>query len=402
MAISLDRARQLVLASAVRLASETVAIAEAEGRVLAGELRVRADSPPHTNSAMDGFAVRAGPAGRVLRLAGESRAGSPSLAIVDQATAIRIATGGVLPAGAEAVVPLEAASLAGDLVSVNVQVERGRNVRLAGEDMRVGQVALASGTRLGAIELAVAIGAGHDQLVCARRPRVALIATGDELQDPGSVLGEGQVHDSNTIALAALARDARAIVVRCTRTGDDPAAIRRALGRAFGEADLVVISGGVSVGPHDHVKAALGALGAQERFWGVKVRPGRPTWFGGHDDGLVLGLPGNPLPALVIFALLGRPLLAGLEGLAGAAAPERASVTSPLLRHRDRTDVVPVRLGYNGAKGGLLALPTGPQGSHLITSLRGADALALVAPAEDRGLPLDVPRGTELRVERLR
>jgi molybdopterin molybdotransferase len=324
---------------------------------------------------MDGFAVSAGAAERTLRLVGESRAGAPAAVGVDRATAIRIATGGVLPAGAEAVVPVERATVAGDRVTVHQATEPGANVRRAGEDMRSGQVVLEAGRRLGAAELAVAVGAGHGELTCHRRPRVALLGTGDELREPGSRLRAGEIHDSNTVALAALAGAAGAVVVHRGRIGDAPSGVRGALARAFEGADLVVISGGVSVGHHDHVKAGLAALGAGELFWGVAVRPGRPTWFGGRDGVLALGLPGNPVAAMVMFMLLGRPLLAGLEG-AAPPAWTRARLSRPVTSHPARTEAVAVRLEDGGD--GLTALPSGPPGAHMTTSLLAADGLALV------------------------
>ncbi|MEA2301149.1 MAG: molybdopterin molybdotransferase [Solirubrobacteraceae bacterium] len=403
MAISLERARELVRAAAgPPLPAETVPIAEAAGRVLAGELRSTVDYPLDTNSAMDGFAVTAGPAGRTLRVIDESRAGSPATLGVDPSTAIRIATGGVLPAGAEAVVRLERASPTGDgHVTLHEAAAPGWNVRRAGEDITTGQPVLPAGTRLGGPELAVAIGAGHGELACRRRPRVALLGTGDELRDPGTSLGPGQIHDSNTVVLAALARDAGATVTGRTRVADDPAAARRALETAFAEADVVIVTGGVSVGPHDHVKPALRDLGAEETFWGVAIRPGRPTWFGRRGDTLVFGLPGNPVSAIVAFVLLVRPLLVALEGAAdpgrGGRGPVRARLTDPLASHPDRTDAVRVRLRPAAAGGGgLEAEPTAPQGSHLVTSLAGADGLALV-PA---GLG-DLAAGTPVDVERL-
>ncbi len=395
MAISLERAGELVLAAAAPLTSEVVPIAEASGRVLAGELRARADSPRASNSAMDGFAVTAGAAGRTLRLIGESRAGAPSPAGVDPQTAIRIATGGVLPPGAEAVVPSERASVDGDRVTIEGPVAHGWNVRRPGEDMRAGQTILAGGTRLTGVELAAAIGAGHGELVCRRRPRVAVLGTGDELRDPGTRLAAGQIHDSNTVALAALVGDAGAAVTMRGRIADDPAAIREVLGRAFAEADLVVVSGGVSVGRHDHVKGALKGLGADQAFWGVQIRPGRPTWFGRRAEVAALGLPGNPVAAIVMFILLGRPLLAVLEGAAPRPRRERARLATAVGRHPGRTEVVRVHL-RSAAGGEVTAVPSGPPGSHLTTSLIGIDGLGLVPP----GLG-ELAAGSELEVERL-
>ena len=396
MAIPLDRARELVLSAAAPLPVETVPIAEAAGRVLAGELRGRVDAPADRSSAMDGYAVTAGPAGRTLRVIGESRAGAPFPAGVDRETTVRIATGAVLPAGAEAVVPFERVTRDGDRLVVAEPVAPGWNVRPIGEDARPGQLVLTAGTRIGGIELAAAIGAGHGELACHRRPRVAVLGTGDELRDPGTRLAPGQIHDSNSIALAGLVHLAGATVVRRERLPDDPAAIRRGLEHGLAEADLVVVTGGVSVGPHDHVKAAFAALGVEEAFWGVAVRPGRPTWFGQRDGVLVLGLPGSPVAAAVVFILLGRPVLAALAGTAGSGARERARLARPVARHPGRTEAVRVRL-RNLPGRGLTAEPSGPPGSHLTSSLIGVDGLGLI-PA-GRG---EIPAGGEVEIERLR
>ncbi|MGI8801997.1 MAG: molybdopterin molybdotransferase MoeA [Solirubrobacteraceae bacterium] len=396
MAIPLEQARALVLDRAAPLPTEAVPVAEAAGRVLAEELRARHDSPPQASSAMDGFAVIAGPAGRTLRLVGESRAGAPSRETVGPGTAIRIATGGVLPAGADAVVAVELAAVDGDSVTVHEAAAPGRNVRRAGEDIRTGQILIAPGTSIGAVELAVAIGGGHGELVCHRRPRVALLATGDELREPGGALAPGQIHESNAIVIAALVRSTGAAVTTVTRVGDEAAAIGRELRRAFDDrADLVVVSGGVSVGPHDHVRGALAALGAEECFWGVAIRPGRPIWFGHRGGTLVLGLPGNPVSALVAFVLLGRPLLRDLAGAPEPARRERARLSAPVTRRLGRTEVV--RVGLRTVDGlGLEAAPGGSPGSHMTTSMLGAGGLALIPPGQG-----ELEAGSEVDVERL-
>ncbi len=395
MAIPFERARELVLSAGVPLPVEAVPIAEAAGRVLAGELRGRVDAPADLSSAMDGYAVTAGPAGRTLRVIGESRAGAPSPAQVDRETAVRIATGGVLPTGAEAVVPFERVARDGDRLTVADPIAPGWNVRPIGEDARPGQLVLTAGTRLGGIELAAAIGAGHGELACHRRPRVAVLGTGDELRDPGTVLAPGQIHDSNTIALAGLVHQAEGLVVRRERLADDPAAIRRGLERALAEADLLVVTGGVSVGPHDHVKTAFAALGVEQAFWGVAVRPGRPTWFGRRDGVTVLGLPGSPVAATVVFMLLGRPLLAALAGTAVPGPRERARLSRPVIRHPGRTEAVRVCLRSVPGQG-LTAEPSGPPGSHLTSSLIGFDGLGLIPAGHG-----EIPVGGEVEIERL-
>ena len=372
--ISIDEARAAVLAQVRPLGAEEVAIRAALGRVLAADITAAGDVPGFANSAMDGFAVRSGPAGRTLRIVGESRAGAPATAAVRDGEAIRISTGAMLPAGADAVLQIELVSDDTDSVTLNDEVRPGRNVRNAGDDIRAGSTVLRAGASLGPAELGVAVNAGRAAVRVARRPRVAVRASGDELVDPGAALGPGQIHDSNAITLSALAAAAGA-QVHAVRVPDERAATERAIADALDDADVVLLSGGVSVGPHDHVKPALQANGVDEVFWRVALRPGKPTWFGVRrsDTTLVFGLPGNPVSAYVTFTLFARPALAALQGADPAPQLRRARLAVPIERHPDRDECVRVRIDADGA-----ATPTGPQASHILTSLLGADGLAVI------------------------
>jgi molybdopterin molybdotransferase len=387
--LSIDEARAAVLAQVRPLGAEDVAIGAALGRVLAEDITAAADVPGFANSAMDGFAVRSGPAGRTLRIIGESRAGAPATAAVGDGEAIRISTGAMLPEGADAVLQIELVSEDTDSVTLNDEVRPGRNVRHAGDDIRAGTKVLRAGTSLGPAELGVAVNAGRAAVPVARRPRVAVLATGDELVDPGAALGPGQIHDSNAITLSALAA-ASGAQVDALRVPDDRAATEQAIADALDGADLVLLSGGVSVGPHDHVKPALQANGVDEVFWRVALRPGKPTWFGVRrsDTTLVLGLPGNPVSAYVTFTLFARPALAALQGADPAPQLRRARLAVPVERHPDRDECVRVRIDADGA-----ATPTGPQGSHILTSLLGADGLAVIPRGEG-----ELDAGTEIVV----
>jgi molybdopterin molybdotransferase len=384
--LSIDEARAAVLAEVRPLASQEVAIADALGRVLAQDVTAAADVPGFANSAMDGFAVRSGPAGRRLRIAGESRAGAPATATLNDGEAIRISTGAMLPEGADAVLQIELVTEADGAITLEDDVARGRNVRHPGEDVRAGAKLLGAGTRLGPAELGAAVNAGRATVLCARRPRVAVLSTGDELVEPGAPLGPGQIHDSNAPMLRALAQQAGADT-STKRVADERAATEAAIARALDEADLLVLSGGVSVGPHDHVKPALAANGVDEVFWRVALRPGRPTWFGVRrsDDTLVLGLPGNPVSAYVTFTLFARPALAALQGADARARTITARLAVAIDRHPDRDECVRVRIDESGA-----ATPTGPQGSHVLSSLLGADGLAVI-PRGGEPLPAGVP-----------
>src|SRR4051794_28435364 len=393
--LSIAEARAVVAEAVAPLDTQDVPVADALGRVLAEDVAAAHDVPPFPNSAMDGYAVRSGPRDRTLSVVGDSRAGAPAAQEVDEGTAVRISTGAVVPAGADAVLQVELVSVDGDTVTLNDDVEPGRNVREPGEDMRKDGVVLHKGTRLGAVELGVAATAGRAALAVGRRPMVAVVATGDELVPAGSPLGPGQIHDSNAIALAAQAARAGAEVLGTAHAPDTREGTETELGAALEQADVLVISGGVSVGPHDHVKPALEQLGVEERFWRVALRPGKPTWFGTRDGKLVFGLPGNPVSALVTFHLFARPAILALQGAPFATRTTQAILTQPIPRNPGRDEAVRVRLDTSD-DGRLTATPTGPQGSHQLTSMLGADGLAIVTAGDG-----DAPAGERVPIEPL-
>lgn len=377
--IPVEEARAAVLAEAGPLCSELVPVEAAGGRVLARDVVAVGPVPPFPSSAMDGFAVLPGPAGRRLVIVGESRAGRPAERPPGEDEALRISTGAAVPTGA-AVIPVEETDERNDAVELRTGVAPGARVRPAGDDMPGGQAVLRAGATLGAAALGVAVSAGAAEVACARRPRVTVLCTGDELRPPGARLGPGEIHNSNAIVLATLAARSGAHVVETVLVPDDPAATRDALARALSASDVVLASGGVSVGVHDHVKPALAALGVSERFWRVALKPGKPTWFGVRERPrrtLVFGLPGNPVSSIATFVLFARPVLAALQG--APPAPRGSAVLAEALAQLPgRTHAVRVRLR---ARDGLLeASATGPQGSHQLTSMLGADALALVPP----------------------
>jgi molybdopterin molybdotransferase len=420
--ISIDEARRRVLEVVRPVEDEDVPLGEAHGRVLAEDVESAVDVPPFDGSAMDGYAVIAGPEAE-LEVVGESRAGHPAPEGVEPGTAIRISTGAVMPAGATAVVPLErsepvggreaeraaavgreahgAAAAAeaggGRLAPRVIRVEGsspGDNIRSAGEDIRAGSVVLPAGSRVGAAELGVAASVGRSMLRCSRRPRVAVLVTGDELSEPGRPLRPGGIYSSNGWARAAQAERAGAILVARETVPDSAAETRAALARALEAADVTIVSGGVSVGPHDHVKPALRELGVEERFWGVSLRPGKPTWFGDRDGRLAFGLPGNPVSAMVTFHLFVRGALAALQGADPAVPRAHATLEEPVARHPTREQAVRVRL--ETSDDGWSARPTGPQGSHMLTSMLGAAAIARIAPGDGQ-----VDAGRRVEVELL-
>ena len=379
--ITVDHARELVLLATRRLDAEPVEVERALNRVLARDVAATGDVPPFPCSAMDGYAVRAGAAGRVLDVIGESRAGSPFDQELSDGQAVRISTGAAVPSGATAVIRQEDVEAEGKQIETMAPTGEGENVRPRGEDMASGAIVLRAGTALGAVELGAAVAAGVATVSVARRPRVTVLCTGDELRAPGEPLRPGEIHNSNAPMLAALATNCGAIADDGARLPDDRTITQTSLGEALERSDVVVVSGGVSVGPHDHVKPALAALGVEEVFWGVALQPGKPTWFGTLDGRLVFGLPGNPVSAAVTFALFARPALLALQGLAPpAAATRHATLGIAVRRNPSREQAVRVRLDYSN--GATVAVPNGPQGSNIVSSLLGADALAMIPPGE--------------------
>jgi molybdopterin molybdotransferase len=372
---TIEEALALVLAHVRPLPAEEVPIGAAAGRVLAEDGHAAVDLPPFDSSAMDGYAVRAADTPGTLRLTGASAAGQPAEAALAPGEAIAVSTGAVVPAGADAVVPVEQT----DRVNGGVRVERvaeGEHVRPRGGDVEAGGTVVERGTRLGPVQVAALAAAGVASVRCGRRPRVAVLATGTELRRPGEPLQAGQIYESNSVLLAAQLRSAGAEPLVLDAVADDEQATRAALERGL-DADVLITSGGVSVGPHDLVRAGLVELGAREVFWRVAVKPGKPVAFATRGDTLVFGLPGNPVSSLVSFELFARPALAALQG---ARDPRPAYLpgilAAPLRRNATRDELVRVR-----SDGGILH-PVSGQGSHMIVRAAGANALVLVARGE--------------------
>ena len=391
-------AADAVLARAPAPREEAVPLTEAHGRVLARAVVSADDVPGFDNSAMDGFALRsadvagAGQGAPVaLRLVGESRAGHPYEESLEAGEAIGISTGAMVPAGADTVLRVEDAAQDGEELRVSSALPPGKEIRRAGEDIRAGDEVLAAGTRLGAAELGVAASTGVAELWCTRPPRLALIVTGDELVAPPAPLRPGQIRNTNGYALAAQAREAGAIVEHVATVGDDYAATVAALERAL-ETDVAVVTGGVSVGPHDHVKPALAELGVEQVFWRVALRPGKPTFFGARGDTLVFGLPGNPVSAMVTFHLFARPAIAAMLGTTPRERRAVASFDADYRKQPGRAHVV--RCSLDARADGWHVRPTKDQGSHVLTSMLGAEALAYLDV--ERG---DVAAGEQVGIE---
>ena len=374
--LTLEEAQARVLAHTRPLPSELVPVAEAGGRVTAEDVRARVDLPPFASSAMDGFAIRAVDLPGTLRIAGESAAGSPYPETLDSGCAVAISTGAVVPEGADAVVPIELVVQNDNTVEISHAMEPGAHVRPRGGDVAAGEVVVTRSVRLTPARLAASAASGVAEVACRRRPRVAVLATGSELVLPGESLASGEIYETNSLMLAATLAAAGAEVENEAPVADDESALRAALERGL-EADVLVTSGGVSVGEHDLVRAVEGEVGVEEIFWRVSIKPGKPVSFGVRGDTLVFGLPGNPVSALVGSELFVKPALRALQGLEHPLPRyEPGRLGAALRRNEERDEFVRARSRVDGDA--LVLEPIVGQESHMIVRSGAADALVHV------------------------
>lgn len=380
--LSYDDAIAQILEKAQTLSPAEIPLLDALGGVLAEDVLTPFPLPPFANSAMDGYAVRAGDVqpGVALTIQGESAAGVPCPHPLAPQTAIRIMTGALLPEGADAVLPLEDVEESEGVIVVRDPIEPGRHVREAGEEVSAGTVVVSADTLLRPAEIGVLAAVGRRSVSIYPRPRVAIVSTGDELVEPGEELGPGQIYNSNAYALAAQVEEAGGIVTHRLHARDTPDALRAAFDACIG-ADVLLTSGGVSVGAHDHVKAVFGERGTVD-FWRVAIRPGRPLAFGQWEQTLFFGLPGNPASAGVTFELFVRPTLRKMRGLSDLFRPiVQAQLTEPVSHPPGRRSYL--RAFVTREADSYFAHPIGKQGSGMLTSLTLANALLV--------LPDDVP-----------
>ena len=389
-------ALRAVLDGATGLPEEHVALDDARGRVLSQDVQAQRTQPPDDMSAMDGYAVRAADAtlSAKLKVIGEVAAGRPFDRAVQTGEAVRIFTGGVIPTGADAVVIQEDTARNGEIVTVNEAASAGKHIRRAGIDFRKGDVLLKKSHRLLDRDLALAAAMNHPTLPVYRRPKVALLATGDELVMPGTTPGPGQIVYSNGYALRALARHEGADVIDLGIARDTLAETAAPIRRAIeAGADILVTTGGASVGDHDVVKQALESEGVQIAFWKIAMRPGKPMMHGRRGGLRVLGLPGNPVSSYVCAILFMAPLIRALTGRSDIAWPLHDAVLGREVPANDvREDYL--RASLQAREGSQpLATPVSHQDSSLLANLSRADALIVRpphAPAAAAGAPCRV------------
>lgn len=379
--LSVDEARARILAPLRPTAPEIVALPDAWGRILAAPVTARLTQPPADMSAMDGYAVRAADCvvGARLPIIGRAPAGRPFAGALTPATTVRLFTGSVIPDGADTVVPQEDVEREGDAITVAVMPQAGRHIRRAGQDFKQGDTIVPAGVRLGARAIGLIAAGNHPWAAVHRRPQIAILATGDEIVLPGEPLGAGGIVSSNAHALAALVRAGGGVPVVFPIAADDPGAIAAAADRLSG-IDLLVTTGGASVGEHDLVQSGLSERGFALDFWRIAMRPGKPLLFGRLGAVPVLGLPGNPVSAFVCAILFLLPALARLGGLANATLPTiPARLGKPLRANDERADHLRASLTAE-ADGTLVATAFDRQDSSLLQLLSAADGLILRAP----------------------
>ncbi len=378
--IALDDAWQRLASHLPPRRVEVVPLETAQGRVLAEPIHAPEPSPRFTNSAMDGFALQSrdvaaaspeNPA--VLTVVGESQAGVPFAARMESGQAVRISTGAKLPEGADAVVPVEEVKVQQGRIQIQSPVTEHQHVRFAGEEFNEGDLLLEAASELTPPRLGLLASVGVHRVTVFRRPRVAVLVTGSELVPAGQPLGEGQIRDSNSLMLAAGVQRCGGEVIRIDRVPDDAAATEQRLQTAENQADLVIFSGGVSVGPHDHVKPAALNSGYQTLFWRVNIKPGKPIFAARKGARLLFGLPGNPVSAYVCFSYFIVPVLRYLQGFPLVHQTVQAVLARPVKNPLSRDHLMRVQLNGNREQGVPAVVPLSRQGSHMLTTLTQAD-----------------------------
>ncbi len=385
--VSLEEAIAIVLDNCPSLACERVPIGAALHRGLAENVTARREHPPWNNSAMDGYAVRSEDVADastsqpvVLNVVGEIQAGATATQVVNRGEAIQIMTGAPTPAGADTVVCVEDCDRIGDRVQVKYAAKRGDHIRLKGEDITTGQQLLTAGTTLRPAALGVLATAGYSSVLVRRQASVSVLATGDELVEPGEALGPEQIINSNSYSVSALVRDSGARCLTLPSARDNPDDLKTKIAQAL-QADVALVIGGVSMGKYDYVKEVLEGLGCRFKFWRVAVRPGHPVAFGivgsGRDTRLLFGLPGNPVSCVVGFYQFVRPLLRKMMGHETLFLPEvEATLVADFRKKAGRTHLARATTTFRDGRYHVQLAPQ--QGSGVLTSFIGANSLAVL------------------------
>lgn len=385
--ISINEAIAIIKENVPAPRVEERSLPQAVGRYLADDVQAPEPSPRYTNSAMDGYAVRWEEVSALtperpvrLTLIGESRAGEPFAGTVGRGEAVRISTGAMLPAGADTVIRLEDTQEEGPGVVINAAKRQGQDVRHRGEEFADGALLLRRGTRIAAPQAALLASVGIDPVRVFAPCTIALLVTGSELVATGSGIADHQIRDSNTVMLRAAIQETGATLVSCLRVADESQATAIAIGQA--QADIILCTGGVSVGRHDHVKEAAEANGFTPLFWRVRQKPGKPLYFARKGKTLLFGLPGNPVSAFMCFTHYVRPLIGALAGLPFGWPTVLAQAVSDIANNGKRTNMIRVRRAAAPSPGRYGIESAERQGSHMLTSLADADGYIILEPGQ--------------------
>jgi len=386
--IPIEEAIEKIRACEPPLLTEELRLDAAAGRVLSRSVTAPEPLPRFTNSAMDGFAARwsevepaAGGSPRVLEVIGESRAGEPFTGTIPAGAAIRISTGAMLPDDADTVIPLEDVEDSGDRIIIQTVTARNQHVRFEGEEIAAGDLILEAGTRLTPASLGLLASPGISRVTVSVSPTVGLVVTGHELVDGGGEIEPWQIRDSNALTLTAAVTNAGGVVTGVTRCGDTLEETESAINEAADGSRIVIVSGGVSVGPHDHVKEAAANTGFFRIFWRVNQKPGKPLFFARRGDQLFFGLPGNPVSVLNCFTCYIHPLLQRMQGRPFSWEMAQGVFDSDYSCRGDRRFFLRVSVGLD-REGIASVTPLRKQGSHMLSSMTGADGYLLLDPGD--------------------
>ncbi|THB70954.1 MAG: molybdopterin molybdenumtransferase MoeA [Desulfobulbaceae bacterium] len=385
--ISVEKALEILEANVPEPKRVEIRLEDALGMILFSDLVSPESAPRFTNSAMDGYAVRwsdccgiASNGPKILQVHGESQAGVPFFGTVQPGEAIRISTGAMLPEGADSVVKVEDTEEAPSGVKILATPIHGQNVRVEGEEFKAGAFLFAKGTRVGPRELAMFAAVGVKTIPVYRSPRVSLLITGTELAEPDSELIKPyQIRDSNTIMLSSATNDSGAHLNKICHVEDDLAQTIQVMEELLTETDILLCSGGVSVGRHDHVKDAAEAVGFSELFWKIRQKPGKPLYVGRRQDTLLFGLPGNPVSAFMCFYHYVRPVLARLQGSSNEYRSMTARVGFQIKNHGNRTNFIRVKVAKEPNELACIK-EIAQQGSHMLSSITTADGYIILEP----------------------